>query len=56
MSIVTTTKGDMDTDLLEKKEGGFEDDNEINHPKRFDKREPNRQRKGGPDKKTGDHF
>lgn len=29
MTIVTTTKGDMDTSLLEKKEGGFEDDNET---------------------------
>lgn len=29
ITIVTTTKGDMDTSLLEKKEGGFEDDNEL---------------------------
>ena len=29
MPIITTTKGDMDTSLLEKKEDGFEDDNEI---------------------------
>lgn len=28
MAIVTTTKGDMDTDLLEKKVGDMEDDNE----------------------------
>lgn len=29
MAIVTTTKGDMDTALLVKKEGNMEDDNEI---------------------------
>jgi hypothetical protein len=27
--IVTTTKGDMDDSLLEKREGTFEDDNEL---------------------------
>lgn len=27
--IVTTTKGEMDDSLLEKKEGVFEDDNEL---------------------------
>ncbi len=29
MTIVTTTKGDMDTSLLVKKDGEMEDDNEI---------------------------
>jgi hypothetical protein len=29
MALVTTTKGDMDESLLEKKEGVFEDDNEL---------------------------
>ena len=29
MTIVTTTKGDMDTSLLVKKVGDMEDDNEI---------------------------
>ena len=29
MALVTTTKGDMEESLLEKKTGGFEDDNEI---------------------------
>lgn len=29
MTMVTTTEGLMDTSLLEKRDGGFEDDNEI---------------------------
>jgi hypothetical protein len=29
MALVTTTKGDMDDSLLEKREGTFEDDNEL---------------------------
>ena len=29
MAIVTTTKGDMDDSLLERKDGTFEDDNEL---------------------------
>jgi hypothetical protein len=29
MAIVTTTKGDMDESLLVRKDGNFEDDNEI---------------------------
>lgn len=29
MALVTTTKGEMDETLLEKKEGVFEDDNEY---------------------------
>jgi hypothetical protein len=29
MALVTTTKGDMDESLLGKKEGVFEDDNEL---------------------------
>ena len=29
MALVTTTKGDMDESLLEKKEGVFEDENEY---------------------------
>ena len=29
MALVTTTKGEMDDSLLEKKEGVFEDDNEY---------------------------
>jgi hypothetical protein len=29
MALVTTTKGEMDDSLLEKREGTFEDDNEL---------------------------
>ena len=29
MALVTTTKGDMDDSLLERKDGTFEDDNEL---------------------------
>ena len=29
MALVTTTKGEMDESLLEKREGTFEDDNEL---------------------------
>jgi hypothetical protein len=29
MAIITTTKGDMDTSLLEKKTGSIDDDNEF---------------------------
>ena len=29
MALVTTTYGEMDESLLEKKEGAFEDDNEL---------------------------
>lgn len=29
MALVTTTKGDMDDSLLERKDGSFEDENEL---------------------------